>query len=272
MKLGWIGPPTIGYGLAYLPDYDVYGYANMASPNITYYGGVVGYVSGTVEWTSTWVPVVDSPSPSISNMGNGQVGVSAFGTPVCYGTLVVSASIDGEPCENSLRIVFVSKADYYGLASWDTVVVEPPGPPAPPQPLGWAMPLSDTSIGARSVDGAGVNGTFYSFDPLNGGVVGYTDGSVVWDVSWAPVVNTGRPPVINFSGSGVSVQPAYMPDSGTLLLSATINGVLCSTVLRAVFAPRSSGTPDYGAVAWDVLGADKTSEFWTDFINTSEYL
>lgn len=271
MKLGWVNPPTSGYGYGYTPDYYTYGYANMPSPNATYYGGVVGYTSGTVVWTSTWVPVVDSPSPTLSDVGNGKIGIVAFGSPVKYGTLVVSATVDGVPCENSLRIVFAQAYGYYGNAAWDTVVAGPPPEPQPPKPLGWAIPINAASNGALSQHGAGTFAAFYSFDPLHGGVIGYTSGAVVWDVAWTPVVDNGGAPVVFTSTWGVRVEPKFRPDAGTLLLSATVHGVLCSTVLRAVFAPRD-GDIYYGSVAWDVLSTAQASEFWTDVINTSEYL
>jgi hypothetical protein len=63
------------------------------------YGGIVGYVSGTVVWTPTWYPVASDPAPVLTPLANGRFSVewSVLFPPAgtSEGLLVVSCTLDG---------------------------------------------------------------------------------------------------------------------------------------------------------------------------------
>lgn len=65
---------------------------------------------------------------------------------------------------------------------------------------------------------------------------------------------------------------APTPRYGTILLSATVDGIAVPGQLRAVYAgPPPSGSYGYGLAAWDIV-YPTVPAFWTDFNQTTEWV
>ena len=87
-----------------------------------FYCGIVGYVSGTVVFTTSWTPVTSDPEPSSAAVGDSKYGVTVSGYTTrpkgAYrGTLVISATVDGDPVSPDLEMVI------NGNAEWDVSTV-----------------------------------------------------------------------------------------------------------------------------------------------------
>lgn len=77
---------------------------------VTYYAGVVDYVSGTVIWSLDWVETLPGIAPYLSNPGlpAGQISVVFTSTTVgggAKGTATITATVDGIPSASSITAV-----------------------------------------------------------------------------------------------------------------------------------------------------------------------
>lgn len=84
---------------------------SFAASSGTYFALIAGYVSGTVTWSSTWTSPFGDDAPSVIPNGPSnhyvdvQYPTGEIDTQTSRGTLLITASVDGVPLPNRLRIV-----------------------------------------------------------------------------------------------------------------------------------------------------------------------
>lgn len=146
----------------------------------------------------------------------------------------VSAEDDGEKSEKHL-------APAPGLTMFSVG--------ASPGSIGFGNPISGTENILHANSGSGAFGIVIS--QLNGGVVAYAGGTVVWSTVWAPTGSPGTPaPTLAPFGETftVTINPLsgmfFEAPGGLLTISATIDGVATDSIQIAI------GTGEYNSVAW----------------------
>lgn len=139
---------------------------------------------------------------------------------------------------------------------------EPAAPPAPPPTLsiGWSSPIETSGGFAHANSGTDewYLGNFYEPDAFYVGVIGYTSGTVVWNVTWEPIeylndedVLTSDPAPTTTPMAGGILKVEYpnieFPErtlSGLLTISATVDGDPTDAVQMSTLAE------NYNDFAW----------------------
>lgn len=130
VKIGWLA--TTGTGN---PSTSPAGATNSGTWDDLIFGfppfiaGVVTYIGQTMVWNVVWTPVVSDPSPTITfPNGAAQDRVQAVPASLQFpvGTLTISATANGVPCDNTLTLV-LAHPHAYGTAAWSAS--------APPTPV-----------------------------------------------------------------------------------------------------------------------------------------
>lgn len=86
------------------------------------FAGIEGYTSGVVVWTPSWTPAGADPSPTVTPLSGGRVKVTYRGVPnfPYYdrndGLLVLSATVDGVPCDGTIEVASGPNTLYYPFA------------------------------------------------------------------------------------------------------------------------------------------------------------
>lgn len=232
---------------------------------------------GTIVWTPTWTPVASDPAPTMeapygpvpggdySPGGTGQpfaqgVGFQ-FGSGSDYGTLVLTCTVDGIPCDNVLVAAVAVGSGMYADLSWSGLSPV----------IGWFDDIHNFSSESASTTASGTESMASPHENYYAGVVGYIAGDVVWNSEWTPAVASDPPVVTPDSNGRVGVSSDGFPIKyGTLLLTATVSGVAAEGTLRIVFTD-DGGAFSYGSAAWERIVATIPS-FWADFSNTYEVI
>jgi hypothetical protein len=132
-------------------------------------------------------------------------------------------------------------------------------------------PLDPTNL-------SGTSGHIQAYSSLYAGILGYTSGTPVWVGAWTPVTSDASPLLTfpdGWSGNHDSVQIAnnhYPGLYGTLLLTATVDGVPVQNTLKLVIASQPGGSYGYGTVGWNTLRPAAVVGFWTGFLQSYEVL
>lgn len=92
----------------------------------TFLAGVQNPYSGqTMVWTVTWTPVGSDPSPVVSypnGINQNQVLLTLSNAlPFPVGTITISATQNGTPCENTLTLALANPHSY-GTAAWQAII------------------------------------------------------------------------------------------------------------------------------------------------------
>lgn len=139
--------------------------------------------------------------------------------------------------------------------------VDPYVPPGSATEIAWYDAIGDRLTGTLNHANSGT-GVCDSYAPgpvlqLYAGVVGYTDETIVWSISWSTVEDVS-PSITDAAAGWVEITwcnldgtpaPIDFASIGTLTLTATINGVPIAEGQRLV-AVTTSVTLDYPDIAW----------------------
>lgn len=92
----------------------------------SYYAVVAGYTSGAVVWSGSWTPAVGDPAPEVFGAGPGdhygeiQFPAEEADTQTSRGTFLVTATLDGVPLQNRLRMVMTETSPTICQAAWSS--------------------------------------------------------------------------------------------------------------------------------------------------------
>lgn len=137
--------------------------------------------------------------------------------------------------------------------------------------IGWFSDIHAYASESASSTATGSEGIASPYENYYAGVVGYTEGDVVWSSEWTPAVDSASPTVTPEDLGRVGVSPNGFPVKyGMLLLTATVDGVAAEGTLRIVFT-NDGGSYGYGTAAWD-RNVSVIPNFWTDFVDTYEVI
>lgn len=137
-------------------------------------------------------------------------------------------------------------------------------PPAGP-PIGWLSAINDAGgVAAHANNGIGWL-TFALSSPfvvvgrdLYAGIVGYTSGTIVWSLTWAPLASDPAPTITNPNVNPVQIHwPLKPPGSdtesgveGQLTLTCTLNGIPVAVGQRLIMSGANLVAGSYAQVAW----------------------
>ena len=91
-------------------------------PYTDVYAGIDGYTTGVVEWTTVWVPVDTDAEPghAYNTYRADDIAINNDHYPGKFGTLELTALLDGTPVPGKLLYAKSHGPDFYGTLAWDT--------------------------------------------------------------------------------------------------------------------------------------------------------